>query len=172
MIRVPNTVVALACLAALPLAACGGVPAAPPDGVIPAASDSAAASATESTSDAAATEAAPNSGTIATAAANVAVPKVPREPIVPLAKFPGLSDGQVTGMLGSPQFRRQDAAAELWQYRGDGCVLHLFLYREKDGLRVRHVEVRPRTTPGAALNASAADACLAKLSAAPPAATS
>lgn len=167
MIRAPNTAVALAFLAALPLAACGGVPAAKPDGATPAAADLAVSSEAESKSETVATEA-PGSS----AAASVALPKVPREPIVPLAKFPGLSSGQVTGMLGTPQFRRQDATAEFWQYRGDGCVLHLFLYREKESLRVRHAEVRPRTTPGAALNAPAADACLTKLSAAPPAATS
>ena len=91
---------------------------------------------------------------------------------MPLAKFPGLSDAQVTGMLGKPQFLRQDASSELWQYRGDGCVLHLFLYRDKDGLRVRHAEMRPRTMPGVAMSSAEADACLTKLSAAPPAATS
>lgn len=168
MIRATNTVIAFALLAALPLAACGGVPAARPDGATPVAADDTAPSETESKADATAADAAP----VSTAAASAAMPKVSREPIVPLAKFPGLSGGQVTGMLGDPQFRRQDATAELWQYRGDGCVLHLFLYREKDGLRVRHAEVRPRTTPGAALSITAADACLTKLSAAPPAATS
>lgn len=173
MIRVTNTahnaIVALALLAALPLGACVGVPVEP---ATPAATDSAATSADETASDTATATDTSSSSTVSTAAASVAVPKVPREPIVPLAKFPGLSDGQVTGMLGQPQFRRQDASVELWQYRGDGCVLHIFLYREKDGLRVRHAEMRPRTTPAAALNATAADACLTKLSAAPPAATS
>lgn len=171
MIRAPKTVVALALLVALPLAACGGVPV-QPDAASPAPSDTVASTENEAASDTAATAAAPGSSAVSTAAASVAPPKVARTPIVPLAKFPGLSDGQVAGMLGQPQFRRQDASAELWQYRGDGCVLHLFLYREKDGLRVRHAEVRPRTTPGDVLNATAADACLTKLSAAPPAATS
>jgi hypothetical protein len=106
-------------------------------------------------------------------AKDVGTPAVPRAPIVPLAKFPGLSEAQVTGMLGTPQFQRKDAAAELWQYRVDGCVLHLFFYSDKDGQRrVRYAEVRPRTVPGITLEGAAADACLTKLSAAPPAATS
>lgn len=171
MIRAPNTAVAFALLVALSLAACGGVPVDQPDDPSSATSDTPSPSDDETAAKTATTETASPSA-VSTAAASVALPKIPREPIVPLGKFPGLSDGQVTGMLGTPQFRRQDAAAELWQYRGDGCVLHVFLYHEKDGLRVRHAEVRPRTTPSAALNATAADACLTKLSAAPPAATS
>ena len=139
---------------------------------MPAPSDATASAENETASDTTATDATSNASAVSAAAASVAPPKVARAPIVPLARFPGLSDGQVTGMLGTPQFRRQDASAELWQYRGDGCELHLFLYREKDGLRVRHAEVRPRSTPGDVLNATAADACLTKLSAAPPAATS
>jgi hypothetical protein len=106
-------------------------------------------------------------------AKDAGAPAVPRTPLVPLAKFPGLSEAQVTGMLGTPQFQRKDAAAELWQYRVDGCVLHLFFYSDKDGQRrVRYAEVRPRTVPGITLEGAAADACLTKLSAAPPAATS
>jgi hypothetical protein len=106
-------------------------------------------------------------------AKDAGTPAIPRAPIVPLAKFPGLSEAQVTGMLGTPQFQRKDAAAELWQYRVDGCVLHLFFYSDKDGQRrVRYAEVRPRTVPGITLEGAAADACLTKLSAAPPAATS
>jgi len=40
----------------------------------------------------------------------------------------GLSAAGVQDLLGSPQFRRRDKPAELWQYRGKRCVLDLFLY--------------------------------------------
>jgi hypothetical protein len=84
----------------------------------------------------------------------------------------GLTGHQVNDLLGRPQFLRHDSAVELWQYRGDGCVLSLFLYRERGTMRVRHAEARPRTMTGVALKGSAADTCLTKLAAAPPAATS
>lgn len=160
MTRAPEIVIALALLAALPLGACVNVPDQPE-------------TATQAPEPAAAAEPAPDDQPEAVAAVpGAATPGVARAPIVPLAKFQGLSDGQVTGMLGKPQFLRQDASVELWQYRAEGCVLHLFLYREKDGLRVHHAEMRPRTTPGVALSTADVDACLAKLAAAPPAATS
>ncbi len=48
--------------------------------------------------------------------------------------------------LGPADFRRHDPPAQLWQYRGDSCVLDLFLYpRADDGrLAVDHFETRPR----------------------------
>lgn len=95
-----------------------------------------------------------------------------RSKLVPLEKLPGLTGAQITEMLGKPQFLRQDNTAELWQYRGDACVLHLFLYRANDEWRVRHAEARPRAVSGEALKDEAAQSCLAKLAAAPAAATS
>jgi hypothetical protein len=91
--------------------------------------------------------------------------------IVPLDQMRGLTDGQITEMMGRPQFLRHDSAVELWQYRGDSCVLHLFLYRDNDALRVRHAELRPRTVSADAMKDETAAACLTKLKAAPPAAT-
>lgn len=95
-----------------------------------------------------------------------------RRNAVPLAQMRGLSGTQITEMLGKPQFLRQDSTAELWQYRGESCVLHLFLYRANDEWRVRHAEARPRAVSGEALKDEAAESCLAKLAAALPAATS
>ena len=96
----------------------------------------------------------------------------PRSKLVPLEKMAGLTGAQITEMLGKPQFLRQDSTAELWQYRGESCVLHLFLYRANDEWRVRHAEARPRAVSGEALKDEAAQSCLAKLAAAPPTATS
>lgn len=95
-----------------------------------------------------------------------------RSKLVPLEKMAGLTGTQITDMLGKPQFLRQDNTAELWQYRGESCVLQLFLYRANDEWRVRHAEARPRAVAGEALTDEAAQSCLAKLAAAPPAATS
>jgi len=99
-------------------------------------------------------------------------PEAARRKLVPLDQMRGLTAAQITAMLGKPQFLRQDDTTELWQYRGESCVLHLFLYRANDEWRVRHVEVRPRAVSGETLKGEAAESCLAKLAAAPPAATS
>ena len=72
--------------------------------------------------------------------AGPATPEVARRALVPVEQMSGLTAEQITEMLGKPQFQRQDNTAELWQYRGESCVLHLFLYRAKDEWRVRHAE--------------------------------
>jgi hypothetical protein len=56
----------------------------------------------------------------------------------------GLTGSEVSGLLGRPGFVRRDAPAEIWQYRGADCVLDVFLYTETGGIRVKHVELRPR----------------------------
>lgn len=56
----------------------------------------------------------------------------------------GLTGGEVSGLLGRPGFVRRDAPAEIWQYRGSDCVLDVFLYTEAGGIKVKHVELRPR----------------------------
>ena len=104
--------------------------------------------------------------------ASPAIAAPARSTLVPLEKMGGMTGAQITEMLGKPQFLRQDHTAELWQYRGEACVLHLFLYRANDEWRVRHAEARPRAVTGEPLKDDAAQSCLAKLAAAPPAATS
>jgi len=59
-----------------------------------------------------------------------------------LERLHGLSVDDLRTMLGMPDFRRHDAAAEIWQYRGSGCILDLFLYRETGGYRVSYAETR------------------------------
>ena len=62
----------------------------------------------------------------------------------PLSSLSGQNQAQVMALLGAPRFKRQDNPAEIWQYRGPGCFLDIFLYREKggDAYRVRHFETR------------------------------
>ncbi|MEE8516096.1 MAG: hypothetical protein V3T02_05590 [Alphaproteobacteria bacterium] len=61
----------------------------------------------------------------------------------------GLSHAEISELFGKPQFRRRDAPAEIWQYRGATCILDLFLYDTGNGfLRVHHFEIRhPNTKP-------------------------
>ena len=54
----------------------------------------------------------------------------------------GLSSDAVTAVLGAPEFRRREAPAEMWRYRGKTCFLDFFLYRDGAALRVAHVEAR------------------------------
>ena len=54
----------------------------------------------------------------------------------------GADAGAVERLLGPPRLVRRDAPAELWQYRARDCVVDLFLYQEKDGLRLLYVEAR------------------------------
>ena len=56
----------------------------------------------------------------------------------------GLDPGALEALLGAPGFVREDADAQVWQYRGADCVLDAFLY--SDGLaepfRVTYYEIR------------------------------
>ena len=45
-------------------------------------------------------------------------------------------------LFGPPRLVRRDAPAELWQYQTRDCVVDLFLYQEKDGLRLAYLEAR------------------------------
>ncbi len=54
----------------------------------------------------------------------------------------GLSDKDVTQTLGTPNFVRRDKGVEIWQYKANGCILDLFLYKGSDGLSVDHTDLR------------------------------
>lgn len=91
--------------------------------------------------------AATGGGASSRAAAGLAVP-TQRGPMQP-NELMGLSGADVAMALGEPDLKRVEAQAEIWQYGGSLCVLHLFLYPDLDGARVRHAELRARA-PGAA----------------------
>lgn len=79
-----------------------------------------------------------------------AVPRTSPEPPTPLPPPPeltGMNRADVVGILGEPVFQRHDAPALLMRYRGEGCILDLFLYPAADapqagGDAVEHVEAR------------------------------
>ncbi|MEX2200041.1 MAG: hypothetical protein WD711_01500 [Dongiaceae bacterium] len=54
----------------------------------------------------------------------------------------GLDRDGLTDELGKPVFLMRAQAAEIWQYRADGCVLDLYLYEESGALRVLYLEAR------------------------------
>jgi hypothetical protein len=57
----------------------------------------------------------------------------------------GLEGGEIERLFGAASLRRQEHPAQVWQYPGEHCVLHLFLY-EKDGdFKVEHYEARNRS---------------------------
>ena len=49
----------------------------------------------------------------------------------------------VSSLLGKPQFIRSEAAARVWQYRNESCVLDLFLYNVTTDYEVVYYEFRP-----------------------------
>ena len=57
----------------------------------------------------------------------------------------GMTSNELERLLGEPGFRRRDDPAEIWQYRGTTCLLDIFLYREKDGIKVSYVDARGLT---------------------------
>lgn len=92
--------------------------------------------------------------------------ELPPEP-PKLEELRGLNAAQLTQLLGKPTLLRDEATAQMWQYRGETCVLHLFLYPGPGGSgggekRVQYVEARPRQT-GAAAATSGPSECLATL---------
>lgn len=58
------------------------------------------------------------------------------------SRLKGLTPLEVKEVLGQPGFLRRDAPAEIWQYRGRGCTLDLFIYDLGTGQKVDHWAVR------------------------------
>src|SRR4051794_38224770 len=54
----------------------------------------------------------------------------------------GLDPARLRGLFGRRGLVRSDAPAEVWQYRTRGCVRDLFLYKDKDGMRLHYLEAR------------------------------
>jgi|LNFM01.1.fsa_nt_gb hypothetical protein len=82
-----------------------------------------------------------------------------------LEELRGLDAAQLMQLLGKPTLLRDEATAQMWQYRSEACVLHLFLYPNPGAAgekRVQYVEARPRQT-GAPAATSGPNECLATL---------
>ncbi|MBI3113598.1 MAG: hypothetical protein HYZ04_03675 [Rhodospirillales bacterium] len=139
--RRPDILRAAAVLALIGVAACSGIATDvnPTPTVTPA-----AAAATAAATQAAATTLAPPAVPTETAMA-VPTPAPERRYPEP-ASLAGLDEGQLSGLLGQPRFKRRDDPAQIWQYRNDACALDVFLYKTgKDGpFTVLHFETRGR----------------------------
>jgi hypothetical protein len=71
----------------------------------------------------------------------------------------GKSESEIRSELGAPAFRRTDGPAQVWQYRGQSCLLDVFLYKEGGGgFRVKHAELRRRGGAGLSDRACMSDA--------------
>ncbi len=73
----------------------------------------------------------------------------------------GASESEVARLLGPPELKRQEAPAEVWQYRTSRCVVDVFLYPRAGAARsATHVEARHRrqgsASPAACLGEVAA----------------
>ena len=68
-----------------------------------------------------------------------------------------LTANEVRYVFGKPDLRRQDADAEVWQYKTDSCVMDLYFYGHGE---ISYVDVRtkdeltPGTPPGNSANSS------------------
>ena len=54
----------------------------------------------------------------------------------------GLDAGSLGALLGEPSLVRNEAPAEIWQYRSKTCVFDIFLYQGADQPRVTYIEAR------------------------------
>ena len=88
----------------------------------------------------------PMAGARAPTSANGAGPGDSRASLTDItepSRLKGLSVQQVQALLGAPAFKRRDAPAEIWQYRGRRCTLDLFIYQDGGSRqRVEHYTVR------------------------------
>jgi len=90
----------------------------------------------------------------------VALPAAP--PPGEPANMVGLSSGALKTAYGAPAFTRKDGDMEMWRYDGAACRAFFFLYPDRAGLTVRHVETQPRPS-----NSAFDESCLAGLRRAP-----
>jgi len=72
-------------------------------------------------------------------------PPKPEPELLPSSLI-GAGKGDLIARLGVPGLLRREPPAEFWQFAGDGCVLHVYLYENTaDRLyQVTHVELLPR----------------------------
>lgn len=79
-----------------------------------------------------------------TAPAEPEIAALPPLPRIAVQAVLGYSRPDLVAAFGAPAFSRIDKGAEILRFRGEGCVLDVFLYKDaKDAAaRVAHVEAR------------------------------
>jgi hypothetical protein len=78
--------------------------------------------------------------------ATLPAPAGPSPGAVGPERYQGLRGAELVQLLGTPDFRRRDAGAEIWQYRAGACILDLFLYEDGGAFHVIYAETRSRAT--------------------------
>ena len=61
------------------------------------------------------------------------------------ARIKGMEKSAIARLLGEPGFIRRDDPAEIWQYRGERCILDVFMYKDGNSFTAAHVTLRSRT---------------------------
>jgi len=76
----------------------------------------------------------------------VPAPKKKPAPVFDLKKLVGMDQRELGNLLGKPSLLRGEEDAQVWQYSGASCVLHVFLYRDgaKGSYRVAYVDAVSR----------------------------
>ncbi len=116
-------------------------------------------------SNSGASPAAPDAGSVIEAGASgPAIANLPPEPPAPPEpvvdddpqQLYGVDPVALDALLGQPSLIRNEAPAQIWQYRSRTCVFDVFLYEEPGGPRVSYLEARDdaaqRIEPRACLN--------------------
>jgi len=90
------------------------------------------------------TAAAAVAGPAAAAPQEAALPTPPALPRIAVKEVLGFSRNDLVAAFGAPAFSRVDKGAEILRFRGEGCVLDVFLYKDRAGgpARVAHFEAR------------------------------
>ena len=79
-----------------------------------------------------------------------AVPIPQQPPAGEPTAYLNLPPANLRGLLGAPQFVRQDGASEMWRYDGASCRAFFFLQGPAGNQTVRHVETLPAGAASAA----------------------
>ena len=78
------------------------------------------------------------------AAQPVALPAAPPPRRIAAVDLVGLERDRLADLFGAPALRRRETPAEVWQYGNGRCALFVFLYPDRDRLKVRHAETAAR----------------------------
>ena len=79
-------------------------------------------------------------------ASGASVAGSPNAPALEPASLVGQNGFHLESRLGPPDYRREEASAQVWQYRLDQCVVDFVLYRNGSGYRIEAWDGRHRTS--------------------------
>lgn len=76
----------------------------------------------------------------------------PPEPVIATleaARLVGLGRSALADLMGTPELLRTEPPGEVWLYKSDACVAHIYLYEENgpESYQVRYVETRSQVVP-------------------------